>query len=94
MKAEPLNIPKAVVLRILKEDWGKKMLCARFVPHSLTWEQRKESVTSCHDIIAMADTDKQFLSNIIRVDVTWCFAFDPETNRQSFEWVGETSLGR
>jgi len=24
-------------------------------------------------------------------DETWCFAYDPETKRQSSEWVGETS---
>jgi hypothetical protein len=31
--AESLNIPKTVVLRILKEVLGKRRLCARFVPH-------------------------------------------------------------
>jgi hypothetical protein len=34
--AESLNIPKTVVLRILKEDLGKRKLCVRFVPHCLT----------------------------------------------------------
>ena len=33
MIAESLNIPKVVVLRILKEDLGNRKLCARFVPH-------------------------------------------------------------
>jgi histone-lysine N-methyltransferase SETMAR len=60
MIAKSLNIPKTVVLRILKEDLGKRKLCARFVPHSLTPEQREDRVTSCQDIIAMADADKHF----------------------------------
>jgi hypothetical protein len=38
MIAKSLNIPKTVVLRILKEDLEKRKLCARFVPHSLTPE--------------------------------------------------------
>ena len=42
MIAESLNIPKTVVLGILKEDLGKRKLCARFVPHSLTPEQRED----------------------------------------------------
>jgi len=58
MIAESLNIPKTVVFRILKEDLGKRKLCARFVPHSLTPEQREDRATSCQDIIAMADADK------------------------------------
>jgi histone-lysine N-methyltransferase SETMAR len=60
MIAESLNIPKSVVLRILKEDLGKKKLCTRFVPHCLTPEQREDQVTSCQNIIAMADADKSF----------------------------------
>jgi hypothetical protein len=57
MIAESLNIPKTVVLRILIEDLGKRKLCARFVPHSLTPEQSEDRVTSCQDIV-MADADK------------------------------------
>jgi histone-lysine N-methyltransferase SETMAR len=60
MIAESLNIHKTVVLRILKEDLGKRKLSARFVPHSLTPEQREDRITSCEDIIAMADADKNF----------------------------------
>jgi hypothetical protein len=91
MIAESLNIPKTVVLQTLKEDLGKRKLCACFVPHSLTPEQREDQVTSCQDI-TMADADKNFLNKIIMGDETWCFACDPETKRQSSEWVGETSL--
>ena len=46
MIAESSTIPTTVVLRILEEDLGKRKLCARFVPHSLTPEQREDRVTS------------------------------------------------
>jgi hypothetical protein len=58
MIAEYLKIPKTVVLRLLKEDLGMRMLCARFVPQSLTVEQWEHWVTSCQVFIAMADADK------------------------------------
>jgi hypothetical protein len=80
MRAGSLNIPKTVVLHILKEDLGKRKLCACFVPHSLTPEQREDRVTSCQDNIAMADADKNFLNKIIKGDETWCF---PMTLKQS-----------
>jgi hypothetical protein len=92
MITESLNIPKTVFPQILREDLGKRKLCARFVPHFLTPEQREDRVTSCQDIIAMADADKNVFKKIITGDETWCFAYDPETKRQSSEWVGETSL--
>jgi histone-lysine N-methyltransferase SETMAR len=79
MIAESLNIPKTVVLRILKEDLGKRKLCTRFVPHYLTPEQREDRVISCQDIIAMADAYKNFFNKIITEYETWCFAYDPET---------------
>jgi len=91
MIAESLNIPKTVVLWILKEDLGKRKLCARFVLHSLSHEQREDRVTSCQDIIALAYADKIFFNKIIMRDETRCFAYDPETKRKSSEWVDETS---
>jgi hypothetical protein len=91
MTAESLNIPKTVVLRILKEDLGKRKLCACFVPHCLTPEQREDRVTSWQDIIAMADADKSFFNKISMGDETCCFACGPETKQQSYECAGETS---
>jgi hypothetical protein len=66
-------------------------LCACLFQHSLTLEQREDRVTSCQDIIAMADADKSFFNKIITGNGTWCFAYDPETKRQSSEWVVEKS---
>ena len=66
MIAASLNIPKTVVLRILKEDLRKRELCARFVPQSLTYEQREDRVTYCQDVIAMADADKICLTKLLR----------------------------
>jgi len=34
---------------------------------------------------------KFFFNKIITGDEFWCFAYDPETKRESSEWVGETS---
>jgi len=91
MIAESLNIPETLVLRILKEDLGKRKLCAPFVLRSLTPEQKEDRVTSCQDIIAMADADKKFFNKLLRGMRPGCFAPDPATKRQSSEWVGETS---
>jgi hypothetical protein len=70
MIAETLNIPKTVVLRILKEDLGQRKLRARFVPHSLTLEQREDRVTSCQDIFALTTYADIFFNKIITGDET------------------------
>jgi hypothetical protein len=92
MAAESLNISKTIVLQILKEDLGKGKYCTCFVPHSLTPEQREDQVTSCQDIIRMANADKHFFNKIITGDETWCFVYNPKTKQQNSEWVGETFL--
>jgi hypothetical protein len=47
MIAESLNIPKTVLLRILKENLGRRKLCVCFVQQFLTPEQREYRVTAC-----------------------------------------------
>ena len=74
-----------------ERGFGKEKILCMFVPHCLTPEHREDRVTSCQDIIAMADADKNFFNEIITGYETCCFACDTEKKRQSSEWVGETS---
>ena len=52
-----------------------------FVPHCLTSEQTEDRVTSCQDIIVMADVDN-FFNKIITGDDTWCFTYDPNQSHR------------
>lgn len=88
---ELTGIPKTVVQRIIREDLGKRKLCARFVPHALTTEQRQRRVSHAKDLLQMVTNTPNFFKNIITGDESWCFAYDPETKRQSAQWVGENS---
>jgi len=63
----------------------------RFVPHSLTPEQKERKIAACRDLIATADSDPDLFKKILPGDETWCFAYDLTTKRQSAAWIGETS---
>ena len=89
--ADTFSIPKTVVLWILREDLKKQKLCSRFVPHTLTREQMDEQDAACQDLLNMINGDKNFLDKVITGEESWRFAYDPETKRQSSEWVGEHS---
>ena len=86
MITETLKIPKTVVLQILKGDLGNRKLyaCLFHTPWHLS-----EGKIESH--LAKALSHKNFFNKIITGDETWCFACDPETKRQSSEWVGKTS---
>jgi len=78
MVADRLNIGKEIICRIVTEDLGKRKICARFVPHALTTEQKQEHVVYCQDLLLMGQ-DEHFWEYIITGDETWCFAYDPAT---------------
>jgi len=69
----------------------KRKICSRFVPHSLTPEQKDRRIAACRDLIATVDGDPDFFKKTVTGDKTWCFAYDPTTKRQCAAWVGETS---
>jgi hypothetical protein len=94
MIAESLNIPKTVVLRILKEDLGKRKLCAHFVPHSLTLAQTEDRVTSCQDTIAMADADNNFFNKIKRKIKPGVLPMTPKQNDRVLNGLVRHPLGR
>jgi len=50
----------------------------------------EQRVVYCQDLLLMGQ-DERFWENIITGDETWCFAYDPATERQSAEWVGQNS---
>jgi hypothetical protein len=86
MIADCLNIGKETVRRIVTEDLGKRKICARFVPHALTTEQKQERVVYCQDLLLMGQ-DERLWENIITGDETWCFAYDrPPNDRLQSGW--------
>jgi histone-lysine N-methyltransferase SETMAR len=86
MMKEPLNINREMIRTILHEDLSKTKVCAKFVPHTLTDEQKSKRVDHFREVVAAARNDRNFLKSIVMGDETWCFQYDPETKRQSAEW--------
>ncbi|CAK9833797.1 Protein GVQW3 [Anthophora retusa] len=70
---ELTGIPKTTVHRILTENLGKRKICSRFVPHSLTDDQKDCRVEHCRDMQRSAARDPDFMSCIVTGDETWCF---------------------
>jgi hypothetical protein len=94
MIEESLNIPKTIVLQILKEDLGKKKLCACFVPHCLTPEQSEARVTSSQDIIAIAMQTKMFLTKLLREMRPGVSPMTPKQSNRVLNGLVRHPLGR
>jgi hypothetical protein len=81
--SDELNINKETIPQILHEDLRKRKICAKFVPHSLTDEQKQRRLISCQDFIHTCHDNHSFLGCIVPGDESWVFQYDPETKRQS-----------
>ncbi len=83
---ERMGIPTTILQQILREDLQNWKLCAQFVPHALIAKQKEERLNHTYNLIEMIKSNPNFLDSIITGYERWCFAYDPETKRQSFEW--------
>lgn len=91
MMEEALMVNRETIRLILHEDLKKTKVCAKFVPHALTNEQKFSRIAHCEDVISAAKNDEKFLKSIVTGDETWCFQYDPKTKRQSAEWKTKNS---
>lgn len=75
---------------ILHKELRLRKLCARWIPHSLTLAQKLSRVDFCKSMLKrFVDGTSRAVSDILTGDETWIYHYDPETKRQSKEWVEE-----
>ena len=58
-------------------------MCAKFVLHLLTDDQREQRQKIARDLLERSCEDMQFLKNKVTGDESWVYGYDPET-----QWKG------
>ena len=86
MTAHSLNISKFVVLRILKENFGKKRYMHLFF-HTTSHLSKGKIESYLAKALSRLPLEINFLNEIVTGDWTWCFAYDPKRKRHIPEWV-------
>jgi len=62
--SEQLKIKTLFLFHHSWRDFNRRKICARFVPHFLTPEQKEMRVNCCRDFVEMADKDPDFIKII------------------------------
>ena len=65
--------------KILTEDLKMRRVSSKFVPRLLSVDQKQQRLDVCLDLKENAANDPSFLWNVITVDETCVYAYDPET---------------
>lgn len=90
--SEMVGVSHNSVHKILTENLGKRKVCAKWVPHLLTDEQKALRVTLCAAHLRRHRREgAAFLHRIVACDETWAHSWEPELKRQSASWCGPDS---
>ena len=82
------GIHSSSVLKILCERLGLRKICARWVPHVLTDEQKQSRVRLASQVIEKYDKcDPRHLEEIVTGDETWIYHFQPDSKAKNRVWV-------
>ena len=57
------------------------------VPKLLSDDQKARRMQVCEDTHQNIENGSEFLTKVITGDETWVFEYDPETKRQSKQWL-------
>ncbi|UYV77659.1 hypothetical protein LAZ67_15001841 [Cordylochernes scorpioides] len=74
-------------LQIVTKDLDMIRTSSKFVPRILTEEQKEVRMDVCKNMVEMTRTDPEWMQKIITGDETWVYQYDPETKRQSSQWI-------
>ena len=91
MIAEQVGIDRQTVWEIITEELRMRKICAKMVPKLLSDDQKARRMQVCEDTLQNIENDPELLTKVITGDETWVFEYDPETKRQSKQWLSPNS---
>ena len=91
--AETIGISKERVGYILHEELDMKKLCARWMPHLLTADQKRTCMKISEQGLEHFNKNKtDFVCQFITMDKTWIHHYTPESKQQSKQWTEASCL--
>jgi len=88
---EEAGISKTMYHEILTENLGMHYVAAISVPLMLSEYQKRNHVDVSEELVNHANTDENFLKNIVTDDKNWLDCYDVETKAQPLQWVPKMS---
>ena len=89
--ADEVGISIGSCHQIFTEKLQIRRVSAKFVPRLLTDDQKENRVETSQKLLANANGNENFLTNIITGDETRVYGYHVETKMQSSQWMGKGS---
>jgi len=78
---------------IMTQDLNMRRVAAKFVLRILTAKQKEWCLSVATNMLQEAESDENFMGQIIMGDEMWVYGYDLETKRQSSQWKSADSPG-
>ena len=86
--SERTGLSKGTVLTIMHEHLQLRKVVARWVPHSQTDDMRQRRVDGCRELLEQHRREgRRMIGRILTGDETWVHYFEPESKRESMQWI-------
>ena len=92
--ADTVNISHGTAHNILREVLGFKKLCAQWMPHLLTMEQKHIRMRLSQHLERFKKDKKDFVRRIITLDEIWVYYHDPESKQEAKQWCEAGSASK
>ena len=91
--AEQLGISRQRVGSIIHEDLHMRKLCTKWVPKCLNADEKRQCCQSSEQIWNFFGAIQMisYRAQLVTMDETWLYHYDPETKQQSMEWRHNSS---
>ena len=81
------SISEGSAQTILKTRLDLRKVCARWVPHLLTEEQKTQCLKCAQDFLkTYKGRNSQVISNLLTGDETWVHMFEPQRRADNKQW--------
>ena len=81
------GIPEGNVQSILKKCLDLRKVCARWVPHLLTEEQKTQRLKCARELLkTYKGCNSRAISNLLIGDETWVHRFEPQRRADNKQW--------
>ncbi|CAF3218993.1 unnamed protein product [Rotaria sp. Silwood2] len=86
-----LGISSTAINSIIHDYLNLRKVCARWVPHKLTDDQKQLRIQFCHHSLKMfEERQSRCVFDIITGDESWFYHYDSELKEQSKVWLSTT----
>ena len=88
------GISEGSVQTILKKHLDLRKVCARWVPHLLTEEQKTQCLKYAGELLkTYKGCNRRVISNLLTGDETWVHMFEPQRRADNKQWKRKDQKG-